>query len=315
MVEHFRHCALKLRTILKTCVSMSGGTNCATYEYGPFGEVIRATGPMAKANPFRFSTKYQDEETDLLYYGYRYYNASTGRWLSRDPAGEGHGGGLYVLVKNEPSEIIDILGLDYHESIVVWSVLDIWNKYGFGKWAYTGDANSAGMGYALPVPRGSHLILMQGCCASVSHARNLDVNVLTVLPNPTEVVDYGGPNPNNYDYPYNPQGYAAMQGHEARRRAAYRAAYNAYIAPVQGSGGLSRKCGVYCRVGAKEALLDYLDRLQTTAILTYTRWVSDQQDYIGEENWVKVNGRRDHLDQIYTIPSPYPMADVACPPH
>jgi RHS repeat-associated protein len=52
---------------------------------GPFGEVIRATGPMAKGNPFRFSTKYQDDETDLLYYGYRYYNASTGRWLSRDP--------------------------------------------------------------------------------------------------------------------------------------------------------------------------------------------------------------------------------------
>ena len=46
----------------------------------PFGEVLRATGPMAKANPFRFSTKYQDDETDLLYYGYRYYNASTGRW-------------------------------------------------------------------------------------------------------------------------------------------------------------------------------------------------------------------------------------------
>ena len=63
-------------------VSMSGGTNCAAYEYGPFGEVIRATGPMAKANPFRFSTKYQDDETDLLYYGYRYYNASTGRWNS-----------------------------------------------------------------------------------------------------------------------------------------------------------------------------------------------------------------------------------------
>ena len=33
-------------------VSMSGGTNCAAYEYGPFGEVLRANGPMAKANPF-----------------------------------------------------------------------------------------------------------------------------------------------------------------------------------------------------------------------------------------------------------------------
>jgi RHS repeat-associated protein len=43
---------------------------------------------MAKANPFQFSTKYQDDETDLLYYGYRYVNRSTGRWLSRDPVHE-----------------------------------------------------------------------------------------------------------------------------------------------------------------------------------------------------------------------------------
>jgi len=42
----------------------------------------------AKANPFRFSTKYQDDETDLLYYGNRDLDTSTGRWLSRDPIGE-----------------------------------------------------------------------------------------------------------------------------------------------------------------------------------------------------------------------------------
>ena len=62
-------------------VDAANGDVIAQYEYGPFGEVIRATGPMAKANPFRFSTKYQDDETDLLYYGYRYYNPSTGRWI------------------------------------------------------------------------------------------------------------------------------------------------------------------------------------------------------------------------------------------
>jgi hypothetical protein len=33
----------------------------AQYEYGPFGEVIRGNGPMARANPFRFSTKFQDD--------------------------------------------------------------------------------------------------------------------------------------------------------------------------------------------------------------------------------------------------------------
>src|SRR5208283_4718650 len=42
-------------------VNAANGTISAEYDYGPFGEVIRATGPMAKANPFRFSTQYQDD--------------------------------------------------------------------------------------------------------------------------------------------------------------------------------------------------------------------------------------------------------------
>ena len=66
----------------------AAGTNLANYDYGPFGELIRMTGPMAKLNPFRFSTKYEDDESGLDYYGYRYYNPSTGRWPSRDPIGE-----------------------------------------------------------------------------------------------------------------------------------------------------------------------------------------------------------------------------------
>jgi RHS repeat-associated protein len=92
-------------------VNAANGSVVAQYEYGPFGEVIRATGPMAKVNPFRFSTKYQDDETDLLYYGYRYYDPSTGRWKSRDPIEEQGGLNLYGFVSNEPSGLIDYLGL------------------------------------------------------------------------------------------------------------------------------------------------------------------------------------------------------------
>ena len=69
-------------------INATNGATSAQYEYGPFGEVIRSTGPMAKLNPFRFSTKYQDDESDLLYYGYRYCTASSGRWLNRDPLGD-----------------------------------------------------------------------------------------------------------------------------------------------------------------------------------------------------------------------------------
>ena len=84
--------------------------NCsfqARYEYGPFAEPLRATGAMAKKNPFRFSTKYQDDETDLLYYGYRYYHASVGRWLRRDPLEERTDHNVKCFVGNEPISHID----------------------------------------------------------------------------------------------------------------------------------------------------------------------------------------------------------------
>jgi RHS repeat-associated protein len=114
-------------------VNAGDGTVVANYEYGPFGEVIRATGPMAKANPIRFSTKYQDNESDLVYYGYRYYDPSMGKWLSRDPMtesgfdlfrhGSGEGttssllgdvkldGACYAFIANEGLSEWDYLGL------------------------------------------------------------------------------------------------------------------------------------------------------------------------------------------------------------
>jgi RHS repeat-associated protein len=66
------------------------GTSVAQYVYGPFGELLRATGPMARANPIRFSTKYHEDEDDLIYYGYRYCNTTSGRWMTRDPYYELH---------------------------------------------------------------------------------------------------------------------------------------------------------------------------------------------------------------------------------
>ena len=89
---------------------------------GPFGEVIRATGPLAKVNPIRFSTKYDDDESDLLYYGHRCYKPSTGTWLSRDPGAEEGGHNLYGLLNNNPISETDFLGLwatDVHHQLVV----------------------------------------------------------------------------------------------------------------------------------------------------------------------------------------------------
>jgi RHS repeat-associated protein len=87
------------------------GAVAAHYEYSPFGEVVRSSGSYADVNPFRFSTKYLDTETGLYYYGYRHYDPSTGRWLSKDPLQERGGINLYAMVGNDPLGLWDLLGL------------------------------------------------------------------------------------------------------------------------------------------------------------------------------------------------------------
>ncbi len=94
---------------------------------------------MARVNPFRFSTKYQDDETDLLYYGYRYYNASTGRWVSRDRIQEKGGGNLYGFTGNDPVRNADRRGNDF-----TWTVPD-YNPNGVAirqrDWVQTGGTS------------------------------------------------------------------------------------------------------------------------------------------------------------------------------
>ncbi|PWU21497.1 MAG: hypothetical protein C5B50_01505 [Verrucomicrobia bacterium] len=90
-------------------VNAADGAIFARYEYGPFAEPLRSTGPLAQANPVRFSTKYQDDETDQLYYGYRYFK--DGRWTSRDPLEERGGKNLYSFLGGDAINSRDSLGL------------------------------------------------------------------------------------------------------------------------------------------------------------------------------------------------------------
>jgi RHS repeat-associated protein len=69
-------------------LTATNGASLAHYEWDPYGNATASTGSLVAANPFRFSTKYADDETVMYYYGYRYYSPELGRWLSRDPIGE-----------------------------------------------------------------------------------------------------------------------------------------------------------------------------------------------------------------------------------
>jgi RHS repeat-associated protein len=95
-------------------VDGSGGQIDVRYEYGPFGESIRSTGNnnLNTINPFRFSTKYQDNETDFYYYGHRFYDSKTGRWPNRDPIEEKGSLNLSSYVNNNAVHLIDPLGLE-----------------------------------------------------------------------------------------------------------------------------------------------------------------------------------------------------------
>ena len=90
----------------------SSGNVVAKYEYSPFGVQTLATGTYASTNPFRFSSEYYDSETGLVYYNYRYYSPTLGRWLSRDPIEEKGGFNLYGMVRNNPVDYWDKLGLE-----------------------------------------------------------------------------------------------------------------------------------------------------------------------------------------------------------
>jgi RHS repeat-associated protein len=87
------------------------GNKVAHYEYGPFGQTLVATGPMAQVNPFRFSSKYTDNETGLVMYQLRPYSPEQGRFVQRDRIGEYGGFMLYGLVNNNPLCATDYLGL------------------------------------------------------------------------------------------------------------------------------------------------------------------------------------------------------------
>lgn len=105
----------------------------ASYQFGPFGEKISATGPNANSNPWRWATKYFDEETGLYYFGKRYYDPITGQWLSREILGESESINLYSYCHNDPINKVDVLGLSAFHFFEGGWVREMFEKAVMGK--------------------------------------------------------------------------------------------------------------------------------------------------------------------------------------
>ena len=88
----------------------ANGNVIASYTYDVFGKWIAKAGVLADFFRHRFSTKYFDVETELYYYGYRFYSPYLMRWLNRDPIEENGGLNLYGFCGNNGISNIDVLG-------------------------------------------------------------------------------------------------------------------------------------------------------------------------------------------------------------
>ncbi|WP_380178415.1 RHS repeat-associated core domain-containing protein [Kalamiella sp. sgz302252] len=99
------------------------GRVISTEEYYPYGGTAILTARSrteVKYKTVRYSGKERDT-TGLYYYGYRYYQPWSGRWLSADPAGRVDGLNLFRFCRNNPVTLKDEDGLspDRHEPLII----------------------------------------------------------------------------------------------------------------------------------------------------------------------------------------------------
>ena len=92
----------------------AAGNVVAEYTYNAFGGTISSSGFLADVFHIRYSTKYLDAESDLYYYGYRFYSPVLCRWLTRDPLEEEGGINLYGFCRNCPVMLVDPNGEDIY---------------------------------------------------------------------------------------------------------------------------------------------------------------------------------------------------------
>ncbi len=87
-------------------VTNSSGTSQATYSFDAYGNLTASTGTIT--NPIRFAGEYRDPESGYYYLRARYYEPTTGQFLTRDPLLAMQ---PYSYVADNPLNSVDPLGL------------------------------------------------------------------------------------------------------------------------------------------------------------------------------------------------------------
>ncbi|MCL2726618.1 MAG: hypothetical protein FWD69_19535, partial [Polyangiaceae bacterium] len=95
-------------------VDMATGAVAQRMDYDEWGVVTADTNPGFQ--PFGFAGGIWDRDTGLVRFGARDYDASTGRWVSKDASRFGGGLNLYGYCNSDPVNYIDV---DGHNPILV----------------------------------------------------------------------------------------------------------------------------------------------------------------------------------------------------
>jgi RHS repeat-associated protein len=148
----------------------STGVVLLNHLFSPHGSILSGslTDPFGYKAQFGY---YTDNETGLQLLTHRYFDSSSGRFLTRDPIGYRGGANLYGYVTNNPLRLSDPLGLEglsdwlpdwmgrnrSSENGIWWS--DFWQKY----WDLR-NRQAAASGAYFQMPDGSYMPLpLMGC--------------------------------------------------------------------------------------------------------------------------------------------------------
>jgi RHS repeat-associated protein len=96
----------------------SNQATTATKQYDAFGALVASTGTSNSPFGFAGGNGYQeDPDSNLKLLGHRYYDSSTGRFLTRDPAQDGRN--WFVYCESNPVRNIDANGKNVE--VIIWN--------------------------------------------------------------------------------------------------------------------------------------------------------------------------------------------------
>lgn len=118
---------------VRLVVNANTGAIVQRLDYDEWGNVSNDTNPGFQ--PFGYAGGLYDNQTGLVQFGARWYDAGTSRWLTKDPIiFRGHDSNLFAYVANDPLNYIDFSGLrkilitgygSWYERVIITDVMKL----------------------------------------------------------------------------------------------------------------------------------------------------------------------------------------------